>query len=137
MSARRHDGRSVVRLNVRHLVAIDLHGPTGDPARRWLVLGELVAAAVLGLALGIGILALTSHPLARVVGAWAIGVGVNYTALTLHAVLLLRPRALATAVAGLDVPRELRRYGMMRAWALVPFVLGGLAVVQLRPETMD
>lgn len=124
-------------LNVRRLAALGLHGLTGRPLRRWLILGEFAAATVLGILLGALILVHTHNSAARVVGAWATGVGVNYLALTLHALTLLRPRSLAAALKGVDVKPELRRYETLQAWVLVPFLLAGLAVVQLRPERMD
>lgn len=131
------DGRGMAPLNVRRLAAIGLYGRAGQPLRRRLILGEFVAAMALGLGLGILILLHTRNSAALVVGAWATGVGFNYVFILGHALTLLRPGAITRELAGVDVGRELGRYGLLQAWALVPFLLAGLATVQLRKETME
>jgi hypothetical protein len=119
-------------VNVRLLAALDLHGMTGRSLRRWLVLGEFVVATVFGLALGLWILVQTTNPGGRLVGVWAAGIGLNYLALALHALSLLRPGALRAELAGVDIVKELRRYSVLQAWVLVPLLFAVLALLQLR-----
>ena len=121
--------------NIRLLAALDLHGMAGSPVRRWLVLVEFVVATLLGLALGILILVKTGNAGGWVVGAWATAIGLNYLPLALHALSLLRPGALATALVDVDIPKQLRRYSVLQAWVLVPLVFPVLALLQLRTRT--
>jgi len=44
------------------------------------------------------------------------GVGVNYAALAWLTALLSRSGALRTELSGVDIPRELRRYGLLPFW---------------------
>jgi hypothetical protein len=67
-----------------------------------------------------------------VFGAWVGGVGVNYAALVWQTALLSRPGALQAELAGVDVPRELRRYGLLQFWVVVPLLFAVLALGQDR-----
>ena len=64
-------------------------------------------------------------------GAWLIGMGANYLALALHAVLLSRPGALDAELAGADVRVELRHYGLAQLWVAIPLAVAVLALAQL------
>ena len=63
---------------------------------------------------------------------WLVGIGINYVALAVQAVLLSRPGALDRELAGVDVPTELRRYTYLQVWIVVPPLLAVLALGQLR-----
>ncbi len=110
-------------LNVRRLAAIDLYGTGGTARRRRIVLAEFLVGVV-GM-VGIGIWALThsSDLGARALGLWLIGAGLNYAPLAMYALLLSRPGALDAELAGVDPGRELRRYGVLQLWILVPLSL--------------
>ena len=49
--------------------------------------------------------------------------GLNYVPLALHAVALSRPGALDRELAGVDTGQEIRRYGVLQVWILVPLAL--------------
>jgi hypothetical protein len=87
---------------------------------------------VFGVALGVWVAVSAGTPGWQAFGAWPAGVGVNYAALTWHAVPLSRPGALDAELAGVDVPRELRRYSLLQFWLAVPLLFGILALAQSR-----
>ncbi len=122
----------MVLLDVRRLAAVDMHGVAGRRLRRRLVLAEFVLGAAAGLALGVWVAVAAGPAGWQAFGAWMAGVGVNYAALTWHAVSLSRPGALDAELAGVDVPRELRRYSILQFWVAVPLLLGLLALGQSR-----
>ena len=97
-----------------------MHGTTGTTGRGRIILAEFTAGAVSLVAAG-GWLAAASAGLGgRVLGIWMIGAGLNYAPLAARAVRLSRPGALEAELAGVDAGRELRRYGVLRLWMLVP-----------------
>ena len=53
-------------------------------------------------------------------GAWLIGAGLNYAPLAVYAVMLSQPGALDAELAAVDACAELRRYGVLQLWILVP-----------------
>lgn len=122
-----------VLLDVRRLVAVDLHGWKGTRRRRLIVLAEFVGGAVLGLALGLWVeLAAGNVGWGLLLGIWLIGVGANYVALTLNALPLLGQAALTNEVGSLDLSQLLKRYRVRSLWLVAPFLVAVLAVVQRR-----
>jgi hypothetical protein len=120
------------RFDVRRLAAVDMYGTRGRPWRRRVILAEFLAGAVLCSALGLVSLVSFGGAGSRLLGAWLLGVGLNYVPLALHAVALSRPGALEAEVTGLDVRRELRRYGVASLWLVVPLAVALLALTQAR-----
>jgi hypothetical protein len=116
--------------DVRRLAAVDMHGASGRPWRARIILAEFALGAVVLPVLGLGALLGVSGLGWKLFGAWLVGVGLNYVPLTVHAVRFSRRRALADELAGVDVPRELRRYTTAQAWVFVPLALVWFA---LRP----
>lgn len=120
--------------NVRLLVALDMHGATGTRRRRRVILCEFVVGAVGSIALGLWLLTSVTAVGWRLFGAWAVGVGVNYSVLTWRAVLLSRKGALDAELAGVDIRGVSRRYNYLQYWGLVPLLMAGLALGQVREQ---
>ena len=116
-------------IRVRRLVALDLVGVTGAVGRRGrLVRLEFVASATLGMVLGAWFLAAGAPAW---LGLWSLGVGVNYLALSAHAIGLLRhPDRLSAELDGLDLRNELRRYSGTQLLLVMPFIVAGAAAMQ-------
>ena len=128
MNHQEHTGKTLI--DVRRLAAIDMYGRHGSKRRRRLVLAEFVLAAIdiplLGLTL---VLAASSVP--RVLlGAYLIGVGLNFVPLALHAISLSRAGRLGTELAGVDVAAELRRYTAKQFLIGIPLLVMILGVAQ-------
>lgn len=119
--------------DVRRMAALDLHGTTGRLWRRRLIGAEFVIGAAGGIGLGLWVAASASTSGARVFGAWLAGIGANYAVLTWQAASLWRRDALASELAGVDVPAELRRYTAAQFWLIVPLLFAALAVAQRPP----
>ena len=68
----------------------------------------------------------------RLLGAWLVGIGINYVALALHALSLSQRGVLDAELAGVDVWRELRRYSYLQFWGVVPLLMAVLSVRQAR-----
>lgn len=120
-------------VDVRRLAALDMHGLAGSRLRRRVILAEFILGAVGCLVLGLLTATFTTGLGWRLIGLWLAGIGVNYVALSLHALSLTRPGALDAELAGVDVGREVRRYTKLQAWIMVPLLLAVLAVRQFRP----
>jgi hypothetical protein len=121
-----------VRIDVRRLAAVDMHGSAGARWRRWVILAEFVAGVV-GIALIAALLLRSGAGVGTtVVAVWLLCVAANYLPLALHALSLIRPGALTAELAGVDVGAELRHYTGAQFWVLVPFVLAVLAIRQIR-----
>lgn len=118
-------------LDVRRLAAVDMYGTRGTLRRRRIITVEFLAGAIGCLAVGVAVLHANPGPLPAVLGIWLAGVGVNYIPLALHAISLARHDALDAELAGVDVPTELRRYGVKQLWIAVPFLVAVLAAMQL------
>lgn len=114
---------TVSGLNVRRLAAIDLYGTRGTTRRRRLILAEFVVGVLALVGLGLWVLTSAADLGGRALGLWCIGAGLNYAPLTVYAVSLSRPGALEAELAGVDPGQELRRYGVLQAWLLVPLAL--------------
>jgi predicted ferric reductase len=110
-------------MNVRRLAAIDMYGVRGTSRRRRIILAEFLFGVVALVAFGIWLLTALSGVVGLVLGLWAIGAGLNYAPLALHALLLGRPGRLDAELAGVDVERELRRYTVLQLWVFVPLSL--------------
>lgn len=117
-------------LDVRRLAAIDMHGAQGARRRRLLILAEFALGAVGLLVVGAAVLRGASTPLTVLWGVWLVGIGANYTPLTVHAISLARPDTLHAELTGLDLGRELRRYSVKQVWIAVPFLLAVLSLWQ-------
>lgn len=110
-------------MDVRRLAAIDMYGTRGTVRRRRIILAEFLVGAVAMVAFGIWLLTSSFGLGSRVLGLWVIGAGLNYVPLAVHAINLTRPGALDAELAGVDTGRELRRYGVLQLWILVPLSL--------------
>jgi hypothetical protein len=122
-------------MNVKRLAAIDMHGTRGTTRRRRIILAEFTAGLAVMVALGIWLVTSASSLGTRILGAWLIGAGLNYAPLAGYAILLSRPGALDTELAGVDTGRELRRYGTRQLWILVPLSLIAFAVIPSERKT--
>jgi hypothetical protein len=124
-----------MRIDVRRLAAVDMHGSRGTQRRRRIIVAEFVLGAVVGTGIGIAI-AVTAPSLGwRVFGAWIAGACLNYVPLALHAIDLSRPGRLAAELGGVDVPGELRYYTKAQFWIAVPLLFIVLALVQRRGDS--
>ena len=112
-----------IRLDVRRLAAVDMWGSAGVRWRRWVILIEFLLGVVGGGALGIGLIVARDGFLGRLLGAWLIGVALNYVPLAVHALALIRPNALEAELTGVDVYQELRHYTTAQFWVVVPVLL--------------
>lgn len=110
-------------MNVRRLAAIDMYGTRGTTRRRRIILAEFLVSVVVMVAIGISVLTHASAFGGRAFGLWLIGAGLNYAPLALHAIMLSRPGVLDAELAGVDPGPELRRYGVLQLWILVPLSL--------------
>ena len=68
-------------VDVRRLAAIDMHALRGTDTRRRVILAEFVLGAIAGIGIGIFLLLSAAGALGSVLGAWALGIGVNYVPL--------------------------------------------------------
>jgi len=119
-------------LDVRRLAAIDMYGSAGTRWRRLLILAEFLVGAAGGVVIGL-LVALRSAGIGwRLLGAWLVGIGINYVALALHALSLSQRGVLDAELAGVDVWRELRRYSYLQFWGVVPLLMAILSVRQAR-----
>jgi hypothetical protein len=105
-----------------------MYGTRGTARRQHLILAEFVIGAIALIAFGVWLLASASGPGGRALGTYVIGAGLNYAPLAAYAVMLSRPGALEAELAGVDIDRELRRYGALQLWIFVPLSLVVLAV---------
>jgi hypothetical protein len=110
-------------MNVKRLAAVDMWGARGTMRRRRIILAEFVTGVIAVTAVGAWITVAASSAAAMVFGIWVLCAGLNYLPLAGYAALLSRPGALEAELAGVDVPRELRRYGVLQLWILVPLSL--------------
>jgi hypothetical protein len=83
-------------------------GGRGSIVRRSIILIEFVVEAVVGIALGVWMLAGgPSDWLVVALGVWAIGVGINQVPLALHAIDLSPPRETGGGIGRVDMYAEL------------------------------
>jgi hypothetical protein len=119
------------RVDVRRLAALDMHGTRGSRRRRRLILAEFSLGTVGGAGLGAWALSWSCAD-GVVLGTWLLGLATNYLALTTHVLALWHPRRFAAELAGIDLRAELRHYTKAQISVLVPFLIAGLAVAQVR-----
>jgi hypothetical protein len=119
-------------VDVRRLAAVDMWGAAGTRFRRTIILVEFFAGSVLGVALGVWALVSGGSPAWTVLGAYLVGVCLNYVPLAAYAARFYPPGRLEAELAGVDVLRELRAYTVRQFWILVPLLFVVLAVRQRR-----
>ncbi len=95
---------------------------------------EFIAAAVVGVVLGVWVIAAASHWPTCLFGVYLLGIGVNYCALAHHARRLRRPGALERELEDCDPRVELRAHRRSLGLLLVPF---SLLVSDLRHTVAD
>ena len=117
-------------IDVRRLAAIDLWGLHGRPLRRRLITLEFAFGIVLPMVLG-SICLTARAPFTRVIGAWLVGIALNYVPLAFHAFRLSRSGTLKAELAGVDTRDELRRYSRRQFVIVIPVAL--LVMSFLRP----
>lgn len=123
-----------VRLDVRRLAALDMHGLRGTRLRRHVILAEFALGTVGAAALGVW--ALTwGDAVGVILGVWLLGLAANYFPLTAQALSLWPSGELKAELADVDLRAELRRYTRAQVWVLVPFWVAVLAVTQRRRAT--
>ncbi len=115
-------------VDVRRLAAVDMHALRGTDIRRRVILAEFVLGTIAGIGIGIFLLLSAAGAIGSALGAWALGIGVNYVPLAVHA-LSLRSRArLRRELCGVDLPAELRYYTRAQLWVFVPLSFVWLAL---------
>jgi hypothetical protein len=119
-------------VDVRRLAAVDMYGSAGSRLRRRLILAEFVVGAAGGIALGLLVAFRGTSVGRRLIGAWIVGIGINYVALAVRAASLSRRGVLDAELAGVDVWRELRRYSYLQFWIVVPLLMAVLSVRHVR-----
>lgn len=119
--------------SVRRFVAIDMYGRAGSRRRRRIVTAEFV----LGTA-GIVVLAAVLGSHGRWWWAtWTLGCAMNYAALAVHAVALYPRGRLETALHGVDVRAELRRYSTAQLLLFIPALIALIAAAQALRRDRD
>ncbi|MFJ9703747.1 hypothetical protein [Streptomyces sp. NPDC101234] len=115
-------------MDVKRLAALDMYGTRGTRRRRRIVLVEYIAGVIVASGLGLWVLLNSSSTGGRVFGAWLIAVGVNYIPLASHAIRLSAPGGWDAELVGVDVRRELARFGILQLWIVVPLAVVFFAV---------
>jgi hypothetical protein len=109
-------------VDVRRLAAVDMWGLYGRRWRRWVILGEFLGVALVGIVFGLYV-ATAGDTLGKVIGWWIVAASANYLPLSAYALLLSRPGRLEAELRDVDVPAELRYYSLAQFWAAVPLAL--------------
>ena len=121
MRGRSNAGRAL--LDVRRLAAIDMYGRRGSTRRRRLILAEFMLATIDAPLLGLAMLLAASSALPALLGAYLMGVGLNFVPLALHAISLSRASRLDAELAGVDVRAELKRYAAKQLLIGIPMLV--------------
>ena len=121
-------------VNVRRLAAIDMYGVSGSARRRRVILAEFIIGVIGMVGFGVWVSTNASDITSRMVGLWLVGAGLNYVPLAVYAVILSQRGALEAELAGADTRSELRRYGVLQLWILVPL---SLIAVELQAVIRD
>ena len=124
--ARRQANAGKALLDVRRLAAVDMYGRRGGRRRRRLILAGFVLAAIDIPLLGLAIVLAASSAPRVLLGAYLIGVGLNYVPLALHAICLSRASRLDAELAG----AELRRYTAQQLSIAIPLLVLILGAAQ-------
>ncbi len=122
----------VAILDVRRLAAADMWGTAGKLRRRRLIRAEFAIGAVGCLVLGVFAMIRASDTPWLLVGAWLVGIGLNYVALFIQAQSLSRPGALEAELRDVDLRSALRKAGLQQLWIAVPLAVVIAAVVNAR-----
>jgi hypothetical protein len=117
-------------LDVRRLAAVDMYGSRGGRRRRRLILAEFALAAIDIPLLGLAIVLAASSVPRVLLGAYLIGVGLNYVPLALHAISLSRAGRLDAELAGADAGAELRRHTAKQLFIAIPLLVLILGALQ-------
>ena len=118
-----------MRVSVRRLAALDMHGRYGRRWRQWLITAEFIVG-VLGCST-LGILSLAQAAVfSRALGAWLLGVSLNYLPLAIHAASLLRDDRLKSELPNVDLA-EFSRYARLQFLIAVPGALALLGLMEL------
>lgn len=105
----------MARFEVRRLAALDMYGARGAMRRRQIIRAEFIAGALGGVLFG-ALALLSGGGAYRFLGAWLIGVGINYVPLAAYAVSLSAPGGLEAELADLDIRAEQRYYRVPRSY---------------------
>lgn len=119
-------------VNVRRLAAIDMYGSKGAPRRATIILIEFAIGAGAITLFGLWLATLASGVPGWLLAIWIIGIGTNYVPLVTYAVALKGPGQLSSELSGVDTAREIRRYGLLQLWILIPFSLLLFTLADLR-----
>lgn len=106
-----------------------MHGPAGTLGRRRIVTAEFVLATAGLIALASTLFGHGGWPWAT----WALGCAANYAALGVHAVALYPQGRLESALQGVDVRSEIRRYSIAQLLLFIPAIVAIFAVSQALP----
>jgi hypothetical protein len=128
MSRQAHASKTLI--DVRRLAAIDMYGRHGSKRRRRVILAEFVLAAIDIPLLGLTIVLAASSVPRVLLGAYLVGVGLNFVPLGLHAISMSRAGRLRTELTGVDVAAELRRYTAKQLFIGIPLLVLILGVAQ-------
>jgi len=107
-------------------------GTAGKPWRRRLIRVEFAIGAVGCVLLGAFAMFTASDTTWLLVGAWLVGVGLNYVALCVHAHSLSRPAELEAELRGVDLRPALRKAGLQQFWIAIPLAVVIAALVNAR-----
>jgi len=118
-------------LDMRRLAAVDMYGTVGARWRRYVIVLEFLAGVVLCATVGSTLVA-SGGTTDRLIGWWLLTASVNYLPLALHGMSLLRPGALDTELAGVNIRAELRYYSVAQLWVAVPGAVVLFALAQFR-----
>ena len=129
MRGQSHAGRAL--LDVRRLAAIDMYGRHGSTRRRRPILAEFVLAAIDVPLPGLAMFLAASSALPALLGAYLIGVGLNYVPLALHAISMSRASRLDAELADVDVQAELKQHAAKQLFVGNPVLVLILGTAQV------
>jgi hypothetical protein len=123
----------LARFDVRRLAALDMYGAGGTLRRRRLIRAEFVAGALGCIILGV-LAAVAGSTAYKLLGAWLIGVGINYVPLAAYSVILCAPGRLEAALSGVNIRAEQRYYMRAQILLAVPLLVALLAAQRSRHQ---
>jgi hypothetical protein len=86
------------------------------------VRAEFVAAIPISVFVG-GALIANGGVVSWIIGAWLVGVGINYVPLAWYAIRMSDRTSLEAELVGLDLRSEIRRYTKAQLWITLPFAI--------------